>query len=342
MTSPENHAPAIDYQPPIFGGVDVGGTNIKIGIVDDTGRPLAKTNIPTQGKKHPDGAIERIQIAIESLLSQLRQQRENILPIGLGVPGPIDTAAGLVLNPGNLPGWRQFPIRERLQNAIGLRVVMANDANAAAFGEYWVGSGAQYPSIVMFTMGTGIGSGIIVDGRIMEGVNSRGSECGHMIIDYGDDAALCSCGQRGHVEAYASAYGVIRRVKEEVANGISSSIQHRIAAGEQLTPLMVYEEAENGDSLCNHNITQTARYLGIGIVNVIHTIDPSAIILGGAMNFGGYNSDVGQRFLDTVRDEVRQRMDPDIVAQTPIQFASLGTDAGFIGAAGLARKSFAS
>jgi glucokinase len=262
---------------------------------------------------------------------------DEIARIGLGSPGTMDVPAGMLLQPHNLPGWYDFPIRERLSAHAGLPVTFANDANAAAYGEFWVGSGRELSSMVLFTLGTGVGCGIVIGDLVIEGEHSHGAECGHIIIDSRDDARVCPCGQAGHLEAYASATAVIRRAEEALAAGRTSSASSRIARGEELTPKLLAEEAERGDAFSLEIILDTARYLGIGAVTLLHTIDPMGVVIGGAMTFGQEASPLGRQFLERVREEVRRRAFPVIVRHLHLSYAKLGNDAGYIGAAGMAR-----
>lgn len=322
---------------PLWFGFDVGGTNIKIGLVDDTGRPLGKTSLPSEPDRSPDGTVVRMVESAARLLTDLGWGWDEVRGVGLGTPGTMDIPRGLMLDPPNMPGWHYYPIRDRLAEACGKPVSFANDANAAAFGEFWVGSGRKYPSIVLLTLGTGVGGGIIVHGLSIDGENSCGSECGHIIIDHHDSARLCNCGQRGHLEAYASATALMKRCEEALAAGRASELATRAAQGERLTPLVIGEEAERGDPLALELVLDTGYYLGVGITSLMHTIDPGAVILGGAMNFGGHDTPLGRRFLARIRDEVRRRAFPVLAERTTIDFAQLGGDAGFIGAAGIAR-----
>jgi glucokinase len=249
----------------------------------------------------------------------------------------MDIPAGKLVKPVNLRGWDDYYIRDRLSHYCELPVAFANDAAAAAYGEYWVGSGRTYHSLVLLTLGTGIGCGIIIGDLSVDGENSHGAECGHIIIDPSEDARWCGCGQRGHLEAYASATAVIKRTQEALDVGAESSLAERIKGGEKLTPKLMAEEAERGDKLSTEIILDTAKYLGIGLVTLIHTIDPSGALLGGAMTFGGKESKLGRRFLARVRQEFRRRAFELLAERTKIDFASLGGDAGYIGAAGIAR-----
>ncbi len=331
---------ASDRKPPYFAGVDVGGTNIKLGIVDDLGQSLIQDSIPTDEERGPVDAMQRVAKRLRQMMQQVGLAADEIVAVGLATPGTMDIAHGLLLQPHNLPHWWDFEIQACLRELCGKPVSFANDANAAAFGEFWVGSGSEYHSIVLFTLGTGVGGGIIIGDLSIDGENSHGSELGHMIIDYNDSARLCGCGQRGHLEAYASAKGVVQRTLEALEQSADSSLQERWKQAGEMTPLMVAEEAEAGDELARQIVLETARYLGIGTVNVLHTVDPAAVIFGGAMNFGGHDSALGEEFLERIREEIRQRAFPTVADRIQVDFASLEGDAGYIGAAGIARVAY--
>jgi glucokinase len=261
----------------------------------------------------------------------------DVLAAGIATPGPIDLAAGMILRPGNVPGWWDFPIRARAGHHLGVPITFANDANAAAYGEFWRGAGEHVDSIVLLTLGTGVGGGIIVGNLLIEGAHSCGSECGHILIDPHEDAPRDSLGNSGSLESYCNAAAVVARTLAALDAGGQSSLAAKRSAGERISPRVVAEEAERGDELARRVVMETARWLAIGIVSLVHTIDPDAVVLGGAMNFGGQNSSLGREFLQTVRDEARPRLLAPLRDAVRIEFATLGGDAGFIGAAGLAR-----
>lgn len=330
--------PLSQAQPPFFIGIDVGGTGIKIGLVDDRGQTLGWTRISTEVEQGPDAGVERIGRAVAEVIKKSGiEDVESVRAVGLATPGTMDIPAGKFLNPVNLPGWQNYPIRDRVAAATGKRVAYVNDANAAAYGEFWIGGGAEFHSMVLLTLGTGVGGGIIIGETNVEGEHSHGSELGHIIIDYNDDARLCSCDQRGHLEAYASATAVEKRTQEALGAGGKSSLTARIKNGEELTALLLHEEAEGGDELSLNIILETAMYLGIGITTFMHAIDPNAIILGGAMDFGGHNNPIGRAFLARIKEEVHRRAFPIPAEKTLIDFAKIGGHAGYIGAAGIAR-----
>jgi glucokinase len=323
--------------PPYFVGVDLGGTNIKVGLVDERGRPLAKLSIPTDVPRGPDDAAARMGKAVLDVIAKADITPKNVAHVGLGSPGTMDVPAGMLLEPPNLRGWENFPIRDRVSEACGLPVAFANDANAAAYGEFWVGSGRAFHSMVLLTLGTGVGGGIIIGDHSVDGEHSHGSECGHIIIDHHDDARMCNCGHTGHLEAYASATAVVKRASDLLDARRDTSIHRRLDAGEELSTLMLAEEAASGDAFSMELIVEAARYLGVGVTSLMHTIDPDGVVLGGAMTFGGHESPVGRRFLERVREEVRKRTFPVLREKTIVDFASLGSDAGYIGAAGIGR-----
>lgn len=324
-------------QAPFYVGVDLGGTNVKIGVVDDLGRPMAWTSIPTRPGDGPDDAVRRIAEAIGRAVADAKLTTADVAGIGLGTPGTMDIPTGMLLEPPNLPGWENYPIRDRLKRQCGLPVTFNNDANGAAYGEFWVGAGRDLASLVMFTLGTGVGGGIIIGDLAIDGHHSTGAECGHIIIDYRDDARMCPCGQPGHLEAYCSATSVVKRTREALDAGRPSSLRRRLDSGEELTTLAIAEEAEAGDALADDILMVTARLFGVGATSIMHTVDPDGVLIGGAMTFGGHATPLGRRFLEAVRAEVRRRAFPVLAEKTVIDYAKLGGDAGFIGSAGLAR-----
>jgi glucokinase len=333
--------PLKNSQRPFFVGVDVGGTNTKIGLVDDLGQTLAYDSIPTNEEAGPADCLARTADSVQKMVASLGIAKSDLRAAGIGTPGPMNIPGGMIHDPTNLPHWRFFPIREVLSRNLGVPVAFNNDANVAAYGEFWIGSGKDSKGLILLTLGTGVGGGIIVDGVVVEGVNSFGAECGHIIVDSRPDARLCVWGGgRGELEAYASASAVAERAEQLLADGRPSTLKRRVAAGETLSTLMLSQEAEQGDALSLEVILEAATYLGIGIVTLVHTIDPGAVILGGAMNFGGHDAPVGRQFIERVREVFASRAFDIVVKNTVIDYASLGGDAGYIGAAGVARAKF--
>ncbi len=326
-------------QGPYYVGVDVGGTNIKVGVVNDLGESLSYVSHPTEAAKGPQYGIKCIYAAVDEAVAKCALEMKDIQGIGLATPGTMDIPAGLILNPPNLPGWVNIPIRQIVSDHYDRPAVLQNDANAAAYGEFWVGAARDAHSLVMWTLGTGIGCGIIVHDLIIEGEHSHGSECGHIIIEM-DNGRLCGTGQYGTLEAYASANALVQRCHEALDAGRKSSLSAVASRGETITPLLIAQAAENGDALADELIMETARYMGIGTTSLMHTIDPKMVLIGGAMTFGRDETELGRRFLQRIRDEVKRRAFPVPAARTLIDYATLGGDAGYIGAAGCARRAF--
>lgn len=327
-----------EAQAPFFVGLDLGGTNIKVGLVDDTGRTLVYQTIPTEVERGAEDASRRMGLCVVEMIAKAGLITKDVARVGLGSAGPMDVPGGKLFRPTNLKGWDFFPLRDRVSHHSGLPVTFANDARAAAFGEAWIGSGRGLNSLVLLTLGTGIGCGIILGDQVLDGEHSYGGEFAHTIIDYSKDARPCACGGIGHYEAYTSATSVIKRAQEAMAAGRTTSLSAKIAAGAELTPKLVGQEAEAGDTVAMDIIVETAAFLGIGIVNLMNTIDPHGILIGGAMTFGGKGSPLGRRFMDRIKEEVARRGFPILVEKTTLDFATLGGDAGYIGAAGLARR----
>lgn len=321
----------------LFLGLDLGGTNVKAGVVDDSGRVLSKASVPTEAARGAEHGVQQIVAAGRSAVENAGLQITDIVAAGLATPGTMDIPAGMLLDPSNLPGWINFPIRQRVEDELGVRTILQNDANAAAYGEYWAGEAKHARSLLFYTLGTGLGGGVIVDDHIIEGEHSHGSELGHVILEM-DNGRLCTSGQYGTAEAYVSATALMKRFREALDEGKVTSVRTRVDAGEKLSPLMISEEAERGDHLALELIMEMARYLGATITSAVHVIDPAMVLLGGAMTFGRNATQVGREFLHRVRQEFRARTFATLAAKTVIEYASLGGDAGFIGAAGCARK----
>lgn len=322
---------------PFFVGIDLGGQSVKVGVVDDDGRPLAWLSVPTNVEKGPENAAKQIGAAVHKAIRDAGLRPSAVARVGLGSPGTLDLRAGKMINPTNFPGWGGFPIRDRVSIHCGMPVAFANDASAAAYGEFWVGPGRSFHSMILLTLGTGVGCGIIIGDLIIEGEHGFGTECGHIVVDCCENARVCSCGQTGHLESYASAVGVTKRAQEALDAGRATSLLGRLEHGETLSPLLIAEEAADGDPFSLEIVMETAMYLGVGIVSLVHTIDPSGVLLGGSMTFGMNETELGCRFLEQVRAEFRKRTFPLLAERTEIDFATLGNDAGYLGAAGMAR-----
>lgn len=324
---------------PFFVGIDIGGTNIKVGVVDNNGQTLSFVTGPTHPEKGTDAGLQTIKRLVTQAVEESSLSYSEITAIGLASPGTMDIPGGKLLDPTNLPTWNDFPIREKVEELLQKPTILQNDANAAAYGEFWVGGAHDVNSLVFWTLGTGIGCGIIIHDLVIEGQNSHGGECGHIIIEM-DNGRYHGSGQYGTLEAYASATALIARCQEALEEGRSSTIQLEVASGQEITPLLIAQAAEEGDELANELIMDTAKFMGVGTVTLMHTIDPTVVLFGGAMTFGRNETELGQRFLQRIKDEVKERAFPVPYQNTRIDYATLGGDAGYIGAAGCARLKY--
>ena len=321
----------------LYLGLDLGGTNVKAGVVDHDGNVRASASVPTESSKGPNHGVHQLVAAGRKALAAASLTTDDIVAVGLATPGTMDIPGGMLVDPSNLPGWTNFPIRDRVGTELGLPTILQNDANAAAYGEYWAGSAKQARSLLFYTLGTGLGGGVIVDDHIIEGEHSHGSELGHVILEM-DNGRPCTSGQFGTAEAYVSATALLRRFREALDNGRQTSVRAKLSEGHELTPRLIADEAEHGDHLSLELIMEMARYLGAAITSAVHVIDPAMVLLGGAMTFGRNETAVGREFLHRVHQEFRNRTFVSIADRISIEYASLGGDAGFIGAAGCAKK----
>lgn len=317
----------------LFVGVDVGGQTIKAGVVTDQGRALSSISVPTEAWKGQEHGLAQMAKAVREATQEAGLQLDQIAAIGVATPGTMDIPAGLILDPPNLKPWKNVPVRAYIEQEFGKPTAFQNDANAAAYGEYWAGVGQGVHSLVLFTLGTGIGCGIVVGGMIIEGEHSHGAEVGHIIIEM-SKPRRCGCGGLGHLEAYASATAMAQRANEALLAGEPSTLQARLREKGQLTPEdagEIFQAAAAGDTLAQRLVGETAYYLAVGAVNMMHTIDPDVVVFGGGMTRAGMG------FLERIRHHVREMAFPVPAAKTQIVYAQLGNDAGFIGAAGCAR-----
>jgi glucokinase len=318
---------------PLFVGLDVGGTTMKAGVVDDAGRPLTDpVTLPTEAAKGQEHGLAVMAETIRRAVAVAKLTMDRIAAVGVATPGSMDLAAGLILDPPNLKPWRNVPVRQYIADAFRRPTAFQNDANAAAFGEYWAGAGKEVHSMVLFTLGTGVGGGIIIGDRVLEGEHSHGAELGHIKIEL-TAPRLCGCGKRGCLEAYASATAVVQRTHEALAADAGRSALHRVVHDRgEITARDVFRAADGGDELAATVVNDTARYLAVGAANLMHVVDPDVVAFAGGMTAAG------EPFLARIREYVRAFAFPVPAAKCQIRYAQLGTDAGFIGAAGCARQ----
>lgn len=305
-------------------GIDLGGTNIAVGVVDDAQRIVAAADAPTRAQDGADALLDDIAACVGRALERGGLSLTGCAGVGIGVPGTCDTAHGIVRYAHNI-GWDGVAVTEELRRRLGLPAFLANDADCAALGEVIAGAAKGCNSALMVTLGTGVGGGFVVNGDIWSGYGGLGGEYGHMCIQM--DGAACSCGQRGCWEAYASATALIRQAQEAAKAHPASALNAVRISGKS-----VYAAAAAGDETAQAVTAQYAKYVGAGLVNFINALFPEVVLLGGGV------SGAGDALLSPVRDYVRSHAFVRETELLPeIRIAALGGDAGIIGAAALVR-----
>ena len=317
----------------LFVGIDLGGTNIKTALVAQDADVMARMEIPTDAPGGPDAVIERMSNSARGVVEEAGRRWDDVAAVGVGSPGFLDSRAGVIIHPPNLPGWRNVPLRQRLADDLDKPVALENDASAAAWGEYWAGAGKGARSLVMFTLGTGIGGATILNDDIVRGENDLAGELGHIIID--PAGPRCSCGQHGCLESFASATATVRRFREAIEGGVESSLAERVRAGDAIDTRDIHRAAREGDALSRKTIEDTGRYMGVGINNLVMTVDPEVFLLAGGLSMAG------DMLLDAIKEQVAGMMPEHVAGKTDIRLAELGGLAGAIGAAGCALRAFA-
>jgi len=329
-------------------GLDVGGTTMKAAVVDDTGTASKVATLDTNSERGQEAGLKTMCDTIELAVKSAGLTMADIAAVGVATPGLMDIPAGLILDPPNFPGWKNVPVRDYIQKAFGKPTAYQNDANAAAFGEKWVGAGKGARSLVMFTLGTGVGGAVVVGDTVIEGEHSHGGELGHLRIEPPNIGRRCGCGARGCLEAYASASSVVDRAREELASwrGHTELKQYQTVFDQkQFNAEIIFKAADAGDECARKVVDDTAYFLALGACSTIAVADPEVIAIGGGMA-------KSKQFLAKVDEYIRRFGLPyptqtdryakalgrtDLPAPVKVVFAQLGETAGYIGAAGCAR-----
>ncbi len=306
--------------------IDLGGTNIKAGIVDERGRLLEQSSTPTMAHEGPDAVVDRIAGAARELRSRVPG---GLAGIGIGAPGPLHPTSGLIYMTPNMPGWENYSLGDGIKARTGLEVTVENDANCAALGENWLGAGRGARTMILLTLGTGIGGGILINGRPVNGLEMAAGEVGHTVINF--NGPKCGCGNHGCLEAYCGTAGIISRAWEYLEKPGTVSVL-RDWVGEdrfKLTPEMLSRAAGDGDGVALSVLRETGRLLGVGIVSLVNLFAPERVVMGGGV------AAAGEVLLGAIREEVRRHALPPANEQVRIVPAELGNNAGMIGAAAL-------
>ena len=317
-------------------GVDIGGTKIAAGIVDEKGGIVAKTVVSTLAEEGFETSLEQVYKSVEELKASGKAGWEEIKGIGVCAPGPLDPFKGVVHNPPNLPGWREVPLAELVSEKFDKPVRLENDANAAGMAEVKWGAAKGYKHVFYVTVSTGIGTAVIIDGKIYHGKNGMAGEGGHVTINYDAKDAVCNCGNTGCVETLASGPGTVRRLLAKLKNAPDEKKAMILAAGEKddarVTMITVGKAAANGNKTALEAINEEAKLLGIWLGSMISVLDPEIIVIGGGVSM------LGELLLATVRKTIPAYTINTRADKTPVVQAKLKNDVGIFGAAAVSPK----
>lgn len=309
-------------------GVDIGGTNIVVGTLSvDGDRIEGVASHPTPVDGGVDGVIDQVAVMVKDSMTAARTAFGDmeILGVGLGCPGPINTATGVVTVSPNL-GWKHVPLRERISDVLGMTATLDNDASCAILGEVWQGAARGGRVVVGLTVGTGVGGGIILDGKIFHGASDVAGEFGHMTID--STGRRCACGNYGCLEAYASGRAIAARAIEGLEAGINSALTVQVAGDfSRITAETVYEAANGGDEFATEVVRDTAHFLGTGVANIVNIFNPEMVVLCGGV------AKAGERLFAPIRQEVNRRAFKPAADACTIVPGTLPGTAGVYGAA---------
>ena len=306
-------------------GIDIGGTNIACGIVNDSCEIVARSKVKTNAPRPYGEILEDIILAAELACKELGISPNELSSIGIGCPGTCNRENGVVEYSNNL-GFVNVPLRDDIEKRFGVKTYLGNDADAAAFGEYCAGAAKGAKNAVVITLGTGVGSGIIIDGHIYSGSNFAGGEIGHTVIEA--DGAPCTCGRKGCFEAYSSATGLVRMTAEAVKLHPESIMSKYIEEDGKVSARTAYRAMKQGDAPAKEVTDKYVKYLAIGITNVINIFQPDILCIGGGV------CNEGDTLLVPLKEQVKEQVySKRSEKNTEITVCSLGNDAGIIGAA---------
>jgi len=310
-------------------GVDLGGTNVKTAIVSRDKKVLAKDSRPTNAEGGPDAVMNVMEHAIRELTAAQGIDLKNVLAVGFGAPGPMNWQTGIVYSPPNLPGWKNVPLADAMRQRLGVPCFVDNDANVACYGEYWLGAGQGTENMAVLTLGTGVGGGVVVFGKLLRGIDGTAAELGHLKVQR--DGRMCGCGSRGCLEAYASVTGMVRTAVEGLEQGKESTL--KVLCGgdpEQITGRMISDAAKAGDAFAQWVFKETTTWLGLGIASIVNFLNPEKVVLCGGMIAAG------DMLFTPVRETVLANTFEVPGKRCQIVPAGLGADSGVIGCAGCA------
>lgn len=307
-------------------GIDVGGTNVKIALVDKSGKIIYSNSVPTYAKMGYEYTVNNIKQAIKDLMKETNTTAKDIDGIGFDFPGQVDYKTGVVKLAPNIPGWVNVPIAQMIEEEFHIPTRIDNDVRCAALGEMKFGAGQGCENFVCITVGTGIGSGLVVNGQLVRGASNAAGEIGHIKLQM-KDGLICGCGDTGCLEAYASGPSIVTMAQDYIKGGKSTKFREMAAAeGGEITPYMVAKAAEAGDPVAKRIFAIVGEYIGIGLTSVINLLNPEKVIIGGGV------AEAGDLLLDPIRKTIKERA--MVVAGSAVEIvpAQLGNSAGVIGA----------
>lgn len=303
-------------------GIDLGGTTAKIGLFTTSGALLEKWEVATDTSHAGEHILENLAAAVLDKMKEQSIQPEQVEGVGIGVPGPVLDSSIVPIVCANLGGWGERNVSAQLSGLLdGLKVLVGNDANVAALGEIWMGAAKGAKNAVMVTLGTGVGGGVVVNGKVIDGVHGAGGEIGHITVNR-HETAVCGCGKRGCLEQYSSATGVVRCMKKLLDENPDTPC---VLRGTEFAAKDVFDAARNGDALAAREVDEMSDTLGMALANIASTVDPEAFLVGGGVARAGdvLFAPLNKHFQEYAFKSCRE---------TPIKQASLGNDAGIYGA----------
>lgn len=306
-------------------GVDIGGTNVKIALVNKKGEISFPKTVPTRAEMGYEYTIGNITQCIKDLLAEANLSTNQIEGIGFGFPGQIDCERGVVRILPNIPGWIDVPIAEIMQKEFNVPVKVDNDVRCMALAELNYGAGAGCKNLICITVGTGIGSGLVINGKLVRGASNAAGEIGHIKLEM-HDGQICGCGDTGCFEAYASGPSIVALAKEYIAGGKGTKYRELAGSVDAITPAIVCQAAQQGDVVAKRIFTKMGEYLGIGLASVVNLLNPEKIVIGGGV------ADAGDILFDPLRKTLKDRAMPIQGAAVEVVHAELGNSAGLIGA----------
>ncbi len=306
-------------------GVDIGGTNVKIALVDKKGEISFPKTVPTRAEMGYEYTVGNIIQTIKELIEEAKIEKSALEGIGFGFPGQIDCDNGIVRILPNIPGWINVPISEIMQKEFNVPVKVDNDVRCAALAELNYGAGAGCKNLICITVGTGIGSGLIINGKLVRGASNAAGEIGHIKLAI-HDGPICGCGDTGCFEAFASGPAIVSLAKEYVKGGKSTKYREIAGSTKDITPVIVAQAAKEGDVVAQRIFSIIGEYLGVGLSSVVNLLNPEKIVVGGGV------ADAGDILFEPLKKALKERSMPIQGAAVEVVPAQLGNTAGIIGA----------